>query len=68
MTREEALLKLIAVEPVTQGQLVHETGWGIEATKETLARLREQHRVTYWSGNNRRWLCVAPTAPKGAAC
>jgi len=50
MTREEALLKLLAVEPETKGQILQITGWPVDETLAVLESLREQRRVSYVNG------------------
>lgn len=50
MTREEALLKLLAVEPETRDQLIQITGWGAVETCDVLDRLVAQKKVGYGEG------------------
>jgi hypothetical protein len=50
MTRDEALLKLLAVEPETRDQLIIVTGWPADETVAVLDRLLEQKRVGYGNG------------------
>lgn len=50
MTREEALLKLLAVEPETKDRLIVVTGWPTEETVSVLDRLVNERRVTYING------------------
>lgn len=50
MTREEALLKLLAVEPDTKDQILRVTGWPADETLAVLESLREQRRVSYVNG------------------
>jgi hypothetical protein len=50
MTREEALLKLLAVEPETKDRLIVVTGWPADETVATLDRLVNERRVTYRNG------------------
>lgn len=50
MTREEALLKLLAVEPETKPRLIVVTGWAMEDTEATLDKLVRDGRVTYRNG------------------
>lgn len=50
MTRDEALLKLLAVEPETKDRLIVCTGWPKDETIAVLARLLAQRRVTYRNG------------------
>jgi hypothetical protein len=45
VSRDEALLKLLALEPATRQQLVQDTGWGIVGTQEVLDRLLQQKRI-----------------------
>ena len=39
MTRDEALLKLLAIEPMPRSEVIAVTGWGIDATEEALRGL-----------------------------
>lgn len=50
MTRDEALLKLLAVEPDTKDQILRVTGWPTDETLAVLERLCEQRRVSYING------------------
>lgn len=50
MTRDEALLKLLAVEPETESGLIRVTGWPVEETVQVLERLVNERRVTYING------------------
>lgn len=50
MTRDEVLLKLLAVEPETRDQLILITGWPADETAEVLDRLVAQKRVGYGEG------------------
>lgn len=50
MTREEALLKLLKLEPETKPRLLVVTGWRTEETEETLDRLMREGLVTYRNG------------------
>lgn len=50
MTREEAMLKLLAIEPETKPRLLMVTGWPTEETEQTLRRLMEQGRISYRNG------------------
>lgn len=67
MTRDEALLKLIAVEPATEAQLLLETGWPVADTKATLQQLVAERRVTWWHGYERRWFCLVGSQPAQGA-
>jgi predicted Rossmann fold nucleotide-binding protein DprA/Smf involved in DNA uptake len=73
MTREEALLKLLAVEPATRAELLLVTGWPIEETTATLQQLQDQGKVTYRNGCGHQWFQPAAartnraTAMKGRA-
>lgn len=52
MTREDAMLKLLALEPASMDELVRVTGWGVYATREVVAGLVRERRVTssiHWS-------------------
>jgi predicted Rossmann fold nucleotide-binding protein DprA/Smf involved in DNA uptake len=68
MTREEAMLKLLAIEPAQRDQLVRETGWGVDETRATLARLAGQGKVTHWNGANGQWYRLVPAAQGAARC
>ena len=50
MTREEAILKLLAVEPETRDQIILISGWPAEETTAVLAKLLQQKRVGYGNG------------------
>lgn len=50
MTREEALLKLLAFEPETRDQIILITGWPAEETSALLDRLVAEHKVGYGIG------------------
>lgn len=50
MTREDALLKLLAVEPETRPRLIVVTGWPAEETSAVLDKLVAEKRVTYING------------------
>ena len=50
MTREEALLKLLAVEPETKDQIILATGWPAEETVAVLEKLLSERRVGYGNG------------------
>jgi predicted Rossmann fold nucleotide-binding protein DprA/Smf involved in DNA uptake len=67
MTRDEAMLKLLAIEPAKRDQLVRETGWGADETRATLERLRDQGKVTHWNGADGQWYRLTPPATQGAA-
>lgn len=47
MTRDEALLKLLSIEPETKDRLIVATGWPAEETESVLGRLLADGRVTY---------------------
>jgi aryl-alcohol dehydrogenase-like predicted oxidoreductase len=70
MPREEALFKLIALEPILRVEMEIATGWPIEETRAVLARLREAGLVKYILRQNQPWFCAgAPRrAEKVAAC
>jgi predicted Rossmann fold nucleotide-binding protein DprA/Smf involved in DNA uptake len=57
MTRDEALLKLLAVEPETRDRLIVVTGWPVEETVATLERLVNEGRATYINGGDARIPC-----------
>jgi hypothetical protein len=50
MTRDEALLKLLAVEPETRDQIILATGWPTEETNAVLDKLLREKRVGYGEG------------------
>lgn len=50
MTHEEALLKLLAVEPETKDGLIRATGWPTQETLETIRALSERHLIVRSSG------------------
>lgn len=52
MTREETLLKLLAVEPETKDRLLLVTGWPAEETEAVLQKLVAQRLVTYRNGSH----------------
>lgn len=52
MTRDEALLKLLSVEPATHAELVKVTGWPIAETLTTLQRLIGAGLVTWRNGGH----------------
>jgi predicted Rossmann fold nucleotide-binding protein DprA/Smf involved in DNA uptake len=52
MTREEALLKLLQVEPATKVELQMVTGWEIPETNAVLEKLLKDGKVTWINGGN----------------
>lgn len=52
MTRDEAMLKLLAIEPETQDRIIQITGWPADETVQVLQRLVRQHLVGYGRGPN----------------
>jgi hypothetical protein len=50
MTRSEALLKLLALEPETKSRLIVITGWNADETEATLDSLVKDGKVTYRNG------------------
>lgn len=54
MTRDEALLKLLAIEPMPRSEVIAVTGWGIDATEEALRGLIDAGQVVAYphDGNN----------------
>jgi hypothetical protein len=52
MTRDEALLKLLAVEPETKIGLIVATGWGEAETASVLKDLMAQGKVGYRNGRH----------------
>jgi hypothetical protein len=61
MTRDEALLKLLALEPETETVLVQVTGWGEEETRSILDKLVQDGRASYtnWVNQHVRRYFVA---------
>lgn len=55
MTRDEAMLKLLAVEPECMEALKSVTGWPKDETHATVQRLVARGAITYWHGKHRRW-------------
>lgn len=69
MTREDALLKLLAVEPATRDQILVVTGWPTPDTAAVLDSLVEAGHVTYrHTGGQRLYYpgCSQRRAPAGA--
>lgn len=65
MTRDEALLKLLRVEPETKDGLILVTGWPVQETLDVLDRLVAEKRVGYGTGpytTGRRLYCARPEA------
>jgi hypothetical protein len=52
VTREEALIKLLKLEPETKDQLIQITGWPADETVAVLDKLVREHRVGYGNGPN----------------
>lgn len=52
MTREDALLKLLAIQPETRDRLIVETGWDAEETIATLESLLKKRMASYRNGAN----------------
>lgn len=50
MSREEVLLKLLAIEPETRDRLIMVTGWPAEETSAVLDKLLAQKLVGYGNG------------------
>jgi hypothetical protein len=50
MTRSEALLKLLALEPETRARLIVITGWDADGRKAVLDTLVAEGKVTYRNG------------------
>lgn len=50
MTRTEALLKLLAVEPETKDRIIVATGWPADETAAVLDGLVRDRRVTFRHG------------------
>lgn len=51
MTREYALLKLLALEPATRADLHAVTGWGITETNAVLDTLIHEKKVGWRNGS-----------------
>ena len=65
MTREEALYKLLALEPVKKVDLIQVTGWPVDETERTLKTLMDEGRVTYRNGGlggQGRWYHIKEAA------
>lgn len=62
MTRTEALLKLLAIEPATESQLLLQTGWPTDETRATLAQLLAAGQATHVNAVGFRWYRVEPHA------
>lgn len=62
MTREECLLKLLALEPETRAGILAATGWPIEDVDQALASLQAQGRIRVTGGWNHRQYFVPHTA------
>lgn len=58
MTHDQAMLKLLAIEPECREVLEHVTGWPKAETHASLQRLLHQGAITYWNGNYRQWFRV----------
>jgi predicted Rossmann fold nucleotide-binding protein DprA/Smf involved in DNA uptake len=56
MTRDEALLKLIALEPIRRDEIARVTGWPPEETSATLERLRAAGKVTHINQHQHQWV------------
>lgn len=52
MSREDALVKLLALEPETQDRIIQITGWPADETVAVLQKLVREHRVGYGRGAN----------------
>jgi hypothetical protein len=52
MSRDEALLKLLALEPETRARLIVVTGWDSEDTEAVLDTLVAEGKVTYRNGHH----------------
>lgn len=50
MTRDETMLKLLAIEPETRDQIIQITGWPADETVAVLDRLVAEKRVGYGEG------------------
>lgn len=57
MTHDEALLKLLAVEPEEKRRLPNLTGWGERETNDVLSRLVSSGQVTFTPHINQRAGC-----------
>lgn len=45
MTREEAMLKLLAIEPATMASLIVCTGWDVRETVAVVEGLQKQRKI-----------------------
>jgi DNA-binding IclR family transcriptional regulator len=64
VTRDEAMLKLLALEPASRDALVRETGWGIEETQRVLDELERVGRVAqYLDGYQVKTFCLPEALP-----
>ena len=50
MTKDECILKLLAIEPETRDQIIRVTGWPVPETLAVLDKLVSERRVTYGAG------------------
>lgn len=50
MTREDALVKLLSIEPETQDRIIMITGWPADETVAVLQKLVQEKRVGYGNG------------------
>lgn len=55
MTREHAILMLLATSPASRGELVQDTGWGILETNAVIDKLLVEQKVVFFprAGNTR---------------
>jgi hypothetical protein len=60
MTRSEALHKLLALGPLSKGEIQRVTGWNVEDVQDTLVRLILNQMVTFKHENgSRHYMLVA---------
>lgn len=52
MTRDEAFLKLLAVEPDTRDNLIRATGWPAAEAGAVFDRLMRERRIARWNCTN----------------
>jgi hypothetical protein len=71
VTRDEAMLKLLDVEPARRGEIVLATGWPAAETCAVLDRLVHERRITYAHRGGSRWYATGAPSRRsagGAAC
>jgi hypothetical protein len=63
VSREEVILRLLAISASSRSDLVRDTGWGIQETNATVDQLLQAGRITFYprAGNTRttaKLLCL----------